>query len=253
MTGIINIFSQKGNVSNNYLLPNELNYAVDNSNLLFCHSESNLYLFLKKPGGFLRLYYVLNNLNEIPSFETDVPIMTEILFRGNIGQPEKEIMFLQSIGFRVNLQRDQYSVMASAIEGIPPTYAPSIEETREAVALFNDSFDKLSGDFIPAEDIPQLFEQKRILCVLSENNILNGALEITIQGKNAWISHLAVNPEARRQGIADRLIKMFAQAAQDKEALRLMLWVQTQNKAATSLYAKYGFKYTNKSTISLIK
>ncbi len=210
ITGIINKFTRKGCVSNNYLLPAELNSAVDNSDLLFCHSESNLYLFLKKPGDFLRLYYVLNDLNERPSFETDFPLMTEILFRGNTGMPEKETMFLQSIGFRVNLQRDQYSADASGIEGLPPAYTPSIEVTKEAVELFNGSFDKLSGDFIPAEDIPQLFEDKRILCVLREDNILNGALEITIQGKNAWISHLAVSAEARRQGIANRKIWMFA-------------------------------------------
>lgn len=253
IAGIVNRFSIRGAVSNNYLLPSELHTEVTDGRLFYCHSDSNLYLFLRKPGDFLRLYYILNDLNERPSFKMDMPLMTEILFRGNVGLPEKELAFLQEIGFAVNLRRDQYSASASEIEGLTPAYVPSIEAAQEAVDLFNSSFDKFSGDFIPADTIRSLYEEKRILCVVKENGELGGALEISIQGKNAWISHLAVKPDSRRQGVADKLIKMYAQAAIERGASRLMLWVQSQNTAAISLYAKYGFRYTNKSTISLIK
>ena len=253
ITGFINRFTRKNSVSNNYLLPAELNSAVEDSKLLYCNSNSNLYLFLKKTGGFLRLYYILNDLNEIPTFDTNIPLMTEILFRGNTGIPEKEITFLQSIGFRVNIQRDQYSAMASGIEGLPPTYTPSIEMTKEAVQLFNSSFDKFSGDFIPLEEADSLYNEHRVLCIMDDFNGLKGALQFTITGKNTWISHVAVNSQYRRQGVANRLLKMFAQIAKEKGAPRLMLWVQTRNDAAVALYSKYGFKYLNKSSISLIK
>lgn len=253
VTTLINRYTNKGSVSNNYLLPSDLNSAFASDGLLYCHSDSNLYLFLEKPGGFVRLYYVLNDQDEIPSFDTDIPMMTEILFRGNNGVPENEITFLQNAGFCINLRRDQYSASALSTDGLPPKYAQSLETAKEAVGLFNGSFDKYSGDYIPEDDIKELFEEKRILCIVNEHAKLMGALDVSVTAKNAWISHIAVNPEFRRKGVADKLVRMYAQAAKERGASRLMLWVQARNSAAVSLYAKYGFKYTNKSTLSLIK
>lgn len=253
ITELINLFTLRDTVSNNYLLPLELNTVVESGSLLYCHSDSNLYIFLEKPGGFLRLYYLLNDLNEQPSFEKAMPIMTEILFRGNGGLPDSEMAFLQNIGFQLNLRRDQYSASVTGIEGLAPEYVPTLEMAREAVRLFNASFDRFSGDYIPEQAATNLLDDQRIICVTDTFGKLAGALELTMAAKNGWVSHVVVKPDYRRQGIADKLLRMFAQAAKERGASRLMLWVQARNLAAVSLYAKYGFKYMNKSTISFIK
>lgn len=250
---LIDQFTLKESISNNYLLPSELDSLFIDGRIHYCVSESNCYLFVEKPGDFLRLYYIVNDIHQIECFDTSMPIMTEILFRGNMGEPEDEMHFLQEMGFQLNLRRDQYSVSVSKIEGIRPEHIQTVDMAKMALDLFNASFDRFSGDYIPDEEIPMLLKDRRLLCVLNEDNELMGALELRIHAKNAWISHIVVRPKFRRLGVADKLIRMFAQIAQEKDVSRLMLWVQSQNLPAISLYEKFHFCYINKSTISLIK
>lgn len=249
---IIEDFSHKESVSNNYLLPAEIAFLVNAGRLSVCYAESNCYLFVAKAGGCSRLYYILNDMAEISAFEMDEPMMTEILFRGNVGVPEAQIEFFKTAGFKFNLQRDQYAAVITQIPDVEPNYVDSVKMADEAIALFNHTFDRYSGDFISKEETRKLLKDKNIIYI-SDNGELAGALHMTMAGKNAWISHLAVSPAYRRKGIASQLVDMYIASASARGAKRLMLWVQHQNEAAISLYERYGFAYTNKSTISLIK
>ena len=61
---------------------------------------------------------------------------------------------------------------------------------------------------------------------------------------------------ARGKGVGKALVDAFVERNQNpekKEKTRYQLWVQRQNEAAVKMYQNKGFKYINKSTISLIK
>ena len=48
-------------------------------------------------------------------------------------------------------------------------------------------------------------------------------------------------------------MEAFIERNHADEKSRYMLWVQRQNVPAVNMYQQKGFKYINKSTISLIK
>lgn len=61
--------------------------------------------------------------------------------------------------------------------------------------------------------------------------------------KTGFLSYIAVNPEARGQGVATALIRAFT--SQHPELAELQLDVFSDNRAAISLYEKLGFTKTS--------
>lgn len=55
-----------------------------------------------------------------------------------------------------------------------------------------------------------------------------------------YIDNVAVLPECRRQGVADRLLEVFCRFGEEKLAF-LTLEVRPSNEAAVALYRKHGF------------
>ncbi|MBD5310874.1 MAG: GNAT family N-acetyltransferase [Bacteroides sp.] len=253
-TALIDKYSAKGAITNNYMLPTEVTELLADGKISECHDDNNCYLLVEKPGNVLRLYFILNDLSTVPMLECDKPIVSEILFRGSVGEPKNEIKFLEKAGFFINLRRDQYSaVFQLSGNEVISEYPHSVRDAEEAINLFNSTFDIYSGDFIPPEAAEEFLNQRSLLCAYDDNGCLVGSLHINIIGKNAWISHLVVKDRFRGQGVANKLMNMFIYEAKSHNVRRLMLWVQHRNEKAILLYKKYGFSYTNKSTISLIK
>lgn len=250
---LIERYSDKGTISNNYMLSGEVSDLISQRRLYACHDENNCWFLVEKPAGVARVYYLINDMEKASLIECESSLVTEILFRGNSGVPSSEINYLERCGFKKNLQRDQYAAILGAQEACEPVFARSTEDSLIAIELFNSSFDKYSGDYIPQTDAQALYDSKSLLCCYSGDGILQASLQISFAGRNAWVSHLVVDSKYRGLGLSDMLMKMFVMDAINHECKRLMLWVQTQNEIAVSLYKKYGFTYTNKSTISLIK
>ncbi len=250
---LIERFSFKETLSNNYMLPAEVSALIYEERLYFCYDDRNCFFLVEKPGDVFRIYYLLNDLSNPVNIESRNALVAEILFRGSSGEPFSEIDFLKSCGFRLNLRRDQFSASIPDEVDCTPVFAKTPEDARRAINLFNSTFDRYSGDFIDPCLANTLFENKSLLCVYNDIGTLQGALEISFSGRNAWVSHLVVDNQHRGLGVADRLMRMFVTYAKLHDCKRLMLWVQHQNEAALALYKKYSFNYVNKSTISLIK
>ena len=64
-------------------------------------------------------------------------------------------------------------------------------------------------------------------------------------GGVADLMTIAVNPDFRRQGIAQRLIKELENWAADKGADSMMLEVDIENQIAITLYIKLGYEKLN--------
>lgn len=61
-----------------------------------------------------------------------------------------------------------------------------------------------------------------------------------------YICNVAVAPDCRRQGIADRLIDALAQKSRELNLAFLTLEVRSGNAPAIALYEKHGFKAVGK-------
>ena len=221
-------------------------------------TDNNAYL-LEGKDGFYRLYYYLNDLeaDDKPQFPGDV--VTEILYRGPARYPKAEVVFLERMGFNPNLVRDQYAAvyrdLAPAGENKEVTVQPALDmsEVQWACQLFNVTFDRYSGDFIPEESYGGLLATDSILVAMDNIGNRVGALHQTVERNVAWISHVAVVPAARGHHVGSALVDAFVERNHTSDKSRYMLWVQQQNTAAVAMYKKKGFTNLGKSTLSLIK
>lgn len=219
--------------------------------------DDNAYL-LEGKDGFYRLYYYLNDLDagDKPRFPGDV--VTEILYRSAVSYPDAEVAFLERMGFKPNLVRDQYAAvyqdLAPARDYKEVTVRPALDlgEVQWACRLFNAMFDRYSGDFIPESACDALLADGSILVAVDLDGNTLGALHQTIERNVAWISHVAVVPAARGHHVGAALLDAFVERNHTSDKSRYMLWVQQQNNAAVAMYQKKGFTNLNKSTLSLI-
>ena len=254
---IVDQYKRKGFHTNDYIYHEAADLIIHDQLFEYCGAE-NAFLFVKKD-ECLRVYYYLNNLSEIHEFGIDDNLVIEILFRGNLGIPQHELEYFSKCGFKPHLRRDQYCgvykelKVPRLIAGVTISKAANLEEIEQACGLFNRVFDHYSGDYVAKEVYESLFTDGKVWIAKDLNGNFAGALHQTVERNVAWISHVAVVDTYRGQGIGQALLDTFVEQNKADEKSRYMLWVQAQNAAAVNMYQKKGFKYVNKSTISMLK
>lgn len=256
---IVEHYGQKGCVSNDYIQREVANLIANNSLYEYC-GEKNNFLLVKK-NGFWRVYFYLNDFDEILSIQGEL-LETEILFRNSLGEPTEVVSYLEQCGFKRHLVRDQYAgiykdlLPASINEEIIVQPAQTLMSVQGAFDLFNQYFDKYSGDYVSPEVYERMLANESILLALhkqdDESRFL-GALHQTVENNIAWVSHLAVKVSARGQHVGKALLDAFVERNMLNEMSRYMLWVQHHNPTAVYLYKTKGFKYLGKSSLSMIK
>ena len=256
---IVERYGQKGCSSNDYI-QREAADIIIHDNLFELCGDKNAFLLVKKD-GFWRVYYYLNDFDEVLSLDGEV-LETEILFRGSIGEPAEVVEYLEKCGFKRHLVRDQYAgiykdLLPSAVNDeiiIQP--AQTLMGVQGAFELFNQAFDKYSGDYMSPAVYEGLLANGSVLLAWrkqeDEAQFL-GALHQTVENNVAWVSHVAVKEAARGHHMGQALLDAFVERNMATEKSRYMLWVQHQNEAAVKMYEKKGFKYVGKSSLSMIK
>ena len=257
---IVDKYCKKGVFSNNYI-QNEAADLIIHDALYVDQYTSNVFFYVKRDVG-MRLYYYINDLSEDADFNADVDLVIEILFRNNT-LPSEEIDYFLARGFRRNVVRDQYSGVYKNLKSascpapeIKIEAAQSISDVEKACLLFNSSFDALSGDYIPEnKDVYEYLRayQHILIAYNNENKQFLGALHQDLDRGVNILRHIAVDSSARGKGVGRALLDAFVERNHKSEDTRYMLWVQQQNEAAVRMYRNKGFKFVNKSTISLIK
>ena len=219
--------------------------------------ENNAYLLEQKETCY-RLYYYLNDLTATDNLDIMGDLVTEILYRGEKNFPESEVLFLEHLGFERNLVRDQYSAVYKDLvirgdSNVVVRPAQYIDEVQWACSLFNETFDPYSGDFIPEREFERLLADDSIIVAVDNNGNKVGALHQTIERNVAWVSHVAVVSEARGMHVGQAMLNTFIEHNHVTDKSRYMLWVQQKNEPAVAMYRNAGFKYLNKSSLSLIR
>lgn len=253
---LVEKYDRKGRLSNDYIQFEAADLIAHNCLYSIC-GQDNAVLLVQK-SGFFRLYYYLNNVEERLSIP-DEELVSEILFRGDRA-PEAEVQWLEGLGFRKNLVRDLYFAKYSSFT--EPTFfsnftvklAQTLQEVQWAVMLFNDSFDKWSGDYISHDKCEYLFRERQILLARDGEGDLIGALQFENRQGVCWLNHVAVLFEARGKKVGRGLLEAYIEQGHiNGDNSRYMLWVQRQNKNAVGMYRNKGFIPLNKSTLSMIK
>lgn len=252
---LVERYNRKGRITNDYLQNEAADLIIHDRLFAVCGQDNALLLVQKE--GFYRLYYYINNTDECLELPQE-ELVTEILFRGE-NPPSPEMQWLERMGFKKNLVRDQYFAKYSSLtqpiilDGIEIDITTNEDDVLWAIRLFNASFDKWSGDFIPEAQAQLLIQEKAILIARDSDRNRLGALQYEIRLGACWLNHVAVVPEARGKKIGRGLTEAYIEQGHVDDNSRYMLWVQRQNAPAVNLYKIKGFAPMNKSTLSMIK
>ena len=252
---LVECYNRKGRFTNDYLQNEAADLIINNQLYSICGQDNALLLVQKD--GFSRVYYYINNIEELLELP-ESELVTEILFRGE-NAPEAEVKWLESMGFKKNLVRDQYFAKYSSLtqpilnEGVKIENATVIDDALWAIRLFNNSFDKWSGDYIPEAQAQLLIQEKAILIAKDMDGNRLGALQFELRQGACWLNHVAVVPEARGKKVGRGLTEAYIEQGHVDGNSRYMLWVQRQNVSAVAMSRNKGFAPMNKSTLSMIK
>ena len=252
---LVECYNRKGRFTNDYL-QNEAGDLIIHDRLYSICGQDNALLLVQKE-GFCRVYYYINNTEELLEL-SESELVTEILFRGE-NAPEVEVQWLERMGFKKNLVRDQYFAKYSSltqpilIEGLKIEIATNEDDVLWAIRLFNASFDKWSGDFIPEDVAKLLMQENAILIAKDKDDNKLGALHFEKRQGVCWLNHVAVVPEVRGKKVGRGLTEAYIEQGHVDDNSRYMLWVQRQNVSAVAMYRNKGFVTMNKSTLSMIK
>lgn len=253
---IVQEYQKKGCFTNDFL-HNDIPSLVNEGKLFEHCTKDNAFLFVKKDIG-IRMYYYLNNLDSIEDLTIENDLVVELLFRGENNFPQKEVDYLLQCGFVKHILRDQYSAIYKNIKltdydvpGLSIYLAKNIEEIEYAVDLFNKTFDNYTGNYIPLSECENLLDGKCILIAKLEGKNA-GAVHFRRDGKLIWAEHNVVEPWCRGMHIGNLLCNAFIEIAKIDENTRYTRWTTHASQAA-KMYEKLGFKYTNKSSFSMLK
>lgn len=80
----------------------------------------------------------------------------------------------------------------------------------------------------------------------SQERSVLGYIGFWVVAGEAHISTIAIDPEARRQGLGELLLVHIVEKAMNEDADFITLEVRVSNRAAQHLYEKYGFERTDR-------
>ena len=248
----------KNTLTNNYVLAETYHQLIDDGKLFYYETSGNVFLLVEKE-SFYQLYFFINNLNETVNLLTNKPITMEIVFRGPANKPLDLIGFWERNEFKEHLTRDNLSLTYGKLKQIDLNntsvqlkYADTEKEVHLIKELFEDSLDQYTGDLMSINEIKSFINNKNIICAYIDNRFC-GALQFEVKNNIIWLGHIATDLNFRGNGIASHLVKKYIDDNTIGDNSRYQLWVINDNIAAKSLYTKFGFIYTNKSTTSLLK
>jgi ribosomal protein S18 acetylase RimI-like enzyme len=254
-------FFRKETLTNNYILVQDYEQYIEEERLWFASEGDNTFFFLKKD-GFFRLYYFLNDEDNLYTVPISIPVVLEILFRGNKRYPEREVGFWKNTGFEKHLRRDCYFLKASdavelveqdiSVPGFTIKKATSSQECKYAKQLIDANLDVYTGDILSMKEIKDFASEGNIY-IAYQNDSPCGILQSKLKNKVFWLDHIVVDESYRGLGISKVLIDYYLQEGVIKDCAKFQLWVISDNLPAVNLYKKYQFRYLNKSTISMLK
>ena len=254
---LLTTFNKKGAMSNFYMLNNEYSKHLESNDFYFYKDAQNLYIYHYRQEYF-KLFYFINDLSRF-YFNPDVslPQVLEIVYRGKKHYPSKQINFWKSSGFESHLCRDNYylkntQVSLNTITDVRVVCAKSNQEILYAKKLIEDNLDRYTADQLSLSQVKQ-FAKNNLLYIAYHGDKPCGMLQAHVKNNVFWLGHIVVHSSFRGRGVAKALVEYYLKSGKKLNCNQFQLWVIKDNIAAVNLYKKYGYRYLNKSTYSMLK
>ena len=254
-------FSASFKWSNNYMLLEELKVYLQAEKLFLLQKSKQSLVLLVKRDSFYRLYYQTNLLEDIQSFAVDQAVVQELIYRGPKFYPQEEVEAWGQQGFEVHMGRDNYFLNSKGLVSSDLAYSDDLSgikpieneaDLQKADVMIRTYLDLYTGDILTREELSAFSATGDLLGIYIEN-VLAGLVQGEYKNKVYWLGHMVVDKAYRGQRLSTKLLKAYLLKGLSLNCRQFQLWVLQDNEPAIGLYKKYGFKYLNKSTISLLK
>jgi ribosomal protein S18 acetylase RimI-like enzyme len=254
---LLSDFSARGCLTNNYNLLESYHKYLNEGKIFEVTKGSNACLLVRKENYF-QLYYYINDPDDLIEIDRKPPVSMEILYRGEINYPDKIMTYWENCGFRRHLERDLFAssfdkaiTQENSESEITIRYAETSDDTSFTKELIENTFDRYTGDILTYEETAAFVKKRNVLCACHKDTPA-GILHFENKSGVIWIGHLAVAPGFRGKGIAKELVRSYINFNYTGEPTRYHLWVVKDNFSARRLYANFGFRYADKSTLSML-
>lgn len=254
------LFEGSSYTTNAYFFQEEINFLIESKALYYDLYDSNLLLYKHRQElGFFEVYYYLKDVLSPFKIANDEPFVMEIPYRGVKNYPSKIIEFWQNSGFVTHINRDLLGLIKPNRDNFNlsnPQFDYKFVDKSESIAIVYESikktFDTFTGDILSLNEVISALNNKEIIGSY-KNQKLTGFIRFYTKNKVSWIGHLVVLPNYMGQGIGKSLVAKYLELRCDQGFNNFQQWVVSNNDAALKLYSHFGFKSTNKCSISLIK
>lgn len=254
---IIQNYFVKKTITNNYLLSSDYSQYITDKKLYWVNSTSNASIMVEK-FDFYRLYYYINNQEELMTFNIGKPITMEIIYRGAAQRPFEIISYWEKCGFRQHILREHMVAAFSQLrffdekDSVKVKYAETIEEILFTKNIIEQTFDKYTGDILSLEEVTSLVKKQNVLCAYIEEAIC-GIIQFEIKNGVVMWGHFVIGEEFRGKGIATKLMQAFFRLLGISPNTRFQMWVVNDNTKARDIYQRIGFKCDSKISQSMLK
>jgi GNAT superfamily N-acetyltransferase len=257
LDGVFEQFIEQNTLTNNYMLKDEYLKHIENRNIYFDIDERNIFFYLKK-SRFYRLYYFINESGKPYSFDYQIPIILEILYRGAQSFPKIHHDYWLQSGFKTHISRDCYFLKNTDLDEYSIQTTVNIKKAVSETEIFyikkliDENLDLYTGDILSLSEIRQ-FANTGLVYISYWMGEPCGVLQADIKNNIFWLGHIVVDVPYRGKGISKDLVAYYLNEGIQASCKQFQLWVIQDNLTAVSLYKKYGFKYLNKSSLSMLK
>ena len=213
---------------------------------LFWERVPNGLVFLVDEGGYLNVYYHVQEGTALPSLNTGRVLLVEEVVRSG-ARPSQ---LVASSGFLCVRRNLQYSLTCDNMAGKGDTQdvdgyriARCTDDAMasQVVSLWEEG---LGAFDVPADHRDFLAQGDTVLCAVDKNDELAGAYWWHDAGRTRNARHVVVAENHRRKGVAQALVRSCARDAAQAGMLRVLTWISEDNAASISLHVGVGYKPT---------
>jgi len=225
--------------TNFFFSEEEVLLLVQNEKISRMDFDGGVYFFVREE-NFSRIYYFLEKEKSpevLPQFKEPI-ILEEVLLAKKERIPSEDSW--RKVGLKPYLERKRLYLLAKNIvcEDRQPIFA-SEEMLEDIFQLMNESFEPFSSALPTKEALLSDIQNQKII-VSVKNQKLHGFLHFGEIKQGCMLWHIVVTPEARGQGVGEKLLKDWFFVRKDITK-KFILWVRTDNPPALRMYEKLGF------------
>ena len=241
---ILDSARKKKLVSNCFFMKEQLESILKKERLWLMKEGDNTFL-LEETQGFYRVYYFLQDFDNISRMELKLPAVIEFVFRNEPDEGQKkEIAAFEAMGFslgresmRITIRFSDYKGLTScpAISGMYLGFAEE-EDCDGVLELLYASFNKLYAHLPDKDEQIRMIQDKNTLIVKKDGKIL-GVRNFEIRGNIAVGLQTATSKIG--SGIGGLLFFKYIEIIRDRvKAFRY--WVDVSNPYDGNLHEKLG-------------